>query len=50
MLQEEVAANTQLKEEEEDSSEYDSEIYQSEVFDPLLEDKQYLVTMIVTHF
>ena len=49
MLQEEVAANTQLKEEE-DSSEYDSEIYQSEVFDPLLEDKQYLVTMIVTHF
>lgn len=35
---------------EEDSSEYDSEIEETEVYDPLLEDKQYLVTMIVTHF
>jgi len=34
--------------EEDDDDYYDSEI--TEVFDPLLEDKQYLVTMIVTHF
>lgn len=34
-----------------DSSDfYDSELQETEVFDPLLEDKQYLVTMIVTHF
>ena len=29
---------------------YESEIEITEMFDPLLEDKQYLVTMIVTHF
>lgn len=33
-----------------ESEEYSSEIEITEVFDPLLEDKQYLVTMIVTHF
>jgi len=34
----------------ESEEEYSSEIEMTEVFDPLLEDKQYLVTMIVTHF
>ena len=34
----------------ESSDYYDSELQTTEVFDPLLEDKQYLVTMIVTHF
>lgn len=34
--------------EEESDFDYDDELYQ--VYDPLLEDKQYLVTMIVTYF
>jgi len=47
MIKEEAETATP---DEEESSEFESEVYQSEVFDPLLEDKQYLVTMIVTHF
>ena len=33
---------------DESSVDYDEELY--DVYDPLLEDKQYLVTMIVTYF